>query len=785
MNTLKNLNNLALLILVLICLSANSYADWKKVENLPGAFKNNYWLDVFFLPANPNYGWVCGYNGMVVRTTDGGKTWTGTSIDQLDQLESIMFVNENVGYTSGMKNSPYLAGGKIYKTVDGGKTWYDITPQTANSLWGNYFLDENNGWVIGGGCSGEEQCYYRTTNGGKTWSSVCYPAGDAGLTDLIVGEDGVGYASASGMLVKTVDFGKSWKFYAKTGSNDWQEEITHVGNTFLLPFDEGCSGSQTTGGMRISTDNGATWSQYVTGESMYGAFLLSETEGWACGFNEAIYYTNDAGKTWQKRNCGMDPGASLDDIWFIDKDHGWVVGNGIYYTYDYLPLHPIINQNDSVVLCSNQSIVLKTTENFENYLWSNGERTPSIEVKKDGEYWVKVWTSRCDSAQSNTIKIKYNYIDPVVLSVPKTNILCGDDSLRITVLNSYSDYSWSNGSHSNSIMVKDSGMYYITVKNSTGCEFTDSIHVIKSEIPKPEILSTEKQVVCKSDSVILYTKDKYLQYTWYNADTKQILQQGSSDYYKIDKSGNYYVKVANEYGCEGISPVKNVNYMIDSNKIEISYASNKNYISIDSTVPGGINCGILRLKNYTSQKAVINSIYFLKNYSFSIPQSQLPVEIEPFAEKNIDVCFSPQKIGMDSDSLIVEDVCGNLLVKVVSFGIPNTYYIDTKCGLTVKLVTIKYSGVGSISFTEPKPNPAASIANISFYTEDNKEANIQLSYKIIDRLGNVMCETGMQNLSFYNKYDLDLNIDKLTSGYYIVVLNVEGQYKAFPLIIDK
>lgn len=118
-----------------------------------------------FLPANPQYGWACGFGGYVLRTTDGGATWEGTTIPNADQLESIIFVNERVGYCSGTNNGNPNRGG-IYKSTDGGRSWREITPViTINGVlqrapvWGCYFLDENTGMVVGGGCEGWAQLF--------------------------------------------------------------------------------------------------------------------------------------------------------------------------------------------------------------------------------------------------------------------------------------------------------------------------------------------------------------------------------------------------------------------------------------------------------------------------------------------------------------------------------------------------------------------------------------------------------------------------------------------------
>lgn len=302
---------------------ATTAQQWQPVTTIPAPYATNYWLDVFFLPSNPQYGWICGFNGMVIRTTDGGRTWQGTQIPGAYQLESIHFVTPTIGYTSGPDG--------IWRSTDGGITWTEVTPDSAFALWGCYFLSSAVGMVIGGGCGSAPQHFFRTTNGGITWSLFTGNEPNSGLTDLLLLPDGTGFAVSSGRLWYTSDSGQTWTVFATTGSNIWQEELTKIGNSFLLPFaGTSCSGQGNTGGMRFSTDGGTTWREFITGKPMFGAFLLTPTTGWACGYNGALYYTSDGGQTWQLRNCGIDTTRHLDDIWFVNDTLGWVVGQGVW-----------------------------------------------------------------------------------------------------------------------------------------------------------------------------------------------------------------------------------------------------------------------------------------------------------------------------------------------------------------------------------------------------------------------------------------------------------------------
>ncbi len=330
----------ALTILLIILFSANGSAHYWLKTNVPPPFDTNHWLDVFFLDSDRDYGWVCGHSGLTLRTTDGGLNWEGSKIDSAQHMESIHFVNRNVGYCSGVEG--------IFKSTDGGKTWRDVTPDTSRTYWGCYFVNENTGLVLGGmGCVNNRQRFYRTSDGGNTWDYYEAYEVSTGLTDLILyDENGLGYAASSGMLWKTTDGGRTWSVFSNTGTNVWAEEITHKGNSFLVPYaGTTCAGNNGAGpgGTRFTTDNGSSWHHTEMGRSMYGTCLIDGQKGWACGDNRAIFYTSDAGRNWEMKDCGITSGH-LDDVFFLDENTGWVVG--LMGVYKLMPDKHTVSRNN-------------------------------------------------------------------------------------------------------------------------------------------------------------------------------------------------------------------------------------------------------------------------------------------------------------------------------------------------------------------------------------------------------------------------------------------------------
>lgn len=327
---MKRLLTILIAVLSVTSLSGQTAQRWKKVT-LPAPYNAGYYLDIFFLPSNPNLGWACDqFQGYVVRTTDGGNTWTGSAVPGGAgcHLEYIQFLDANTGYCSGPCG--------MFKSTDGGATWFSIKPTGSPNIWGGWFKSATEGWFTGGGCG---SCtFLRTTDGGATFTTLTDVSEPRSVlsdpywaADMAPGEV---FAIGSGVLWKSNDDGVTWAAHAYTGTNSpWHEELAMVGQSVLLPnAQERCVGGvPATPGMRFSTNRGTTWRDFITGQAMYGTFLHDAQRGWAAGTNEAVYYTSNAGQSWTKRSCGLD-GADMDDVFFVDDNNGWVVGEGIFRT---------------------------------------------------------------------------------------------------------------------------------------------------------------------------------------------------------------------------------------------------------------------------------------------------------------------------------------------------------------------------------------------------------------------------------------------------------------------
>jgi hypothetical protein len=118
---------------------------------------------------SPTRGWAIGTLGVVMGTTDGGRSWLAerSQTSGAQALNGVFFVNSLVGYVVGNR-------GVIVKTTDGGFSWTSLSSGIVNPLYGVAFTDANNGRAVGA-----TGLIISTTNGGATWNR--HPSGTSSM----------------------------------------------------------------------------------------------------------------------------------------------------------------------------------------------------------------------------------------------------------------------------------------------------------------------------------------------------------------------------------------------------------------------------------------------------------------------------------------------------------------------------------------------------------------------------------------------------------------------------
>jgi len=259
------------------------------------------------------------YPGVMLRTTDGGRSWAPVDIPPVGWLNDVDFVDENYGWACGRF-------GYVPHTSDGGQTWELQRPLPGRFNYRVHFFDRNEGWV-----SQNYEGIHHTTDGGQTWETVSAKAGTPPSGMHWDADRQHGWVAFTGNAVsRTTDGGEYW---------ERQDLFGYFRDIYFLPGSPlgwmvGHSGTKGEGSGIIyhSDDYGQTWQvQENDGEPwteslLRGVFFIDENTGWAVGSEGAILYTQDGGRNWIQQPSPTD--ENLGAGWPVDPPDGPGEGSG-------------------------------------------------------------------------------------------------------------------------------------------------------------------------------------------------------------------------------------------------------------------------------------------------------------------------------------------------------------------------------------------------------------------------------------------------------------------------
>jgi photosystem II stability/assembly factor-like uncharacterized protein len=222
--------------------------------------------------------WVTGHAGVILRTLDGGRTWTRLAAPGGDSLQfrDVHAVSRDTAYV--------LSAGpgdrsRIYQTTDGGATWQlQFLNPDPNAFYDCLdFWDPRHGMAVSDAVAGR-LVLIKTENGGGSWTPVAPEV-------IPPADSGEGAFAASGTCLITRRPGHVWI----------------------------ASGARGAGKAYHSTDAGASWSVITLplprGSPASGVMTLAFRDtliGAALGgdlsaadiFRDNVARTEDGGRTW-------------------------------------------------------------------------------------------------------------------------------------------------------------------------------------------------------------------------------------------------------------------------------------------------------------------------------------------------------------------------------------------------------------------------------------------------------------------------------------------------------
>ena len=272
---------------------------------------------------NPNIGIIADWKGNIFHTTNGGETWMGCPTGGNNQLQAACLVNENTGFVAGVQKHSFYGTNLVLRTTDGGTTWTDLSSSLPviqdqdQSLLGISFVDVGHGWVVGyRGSTAGLPVIFRTTDGGETWKNVS--SGRFGLHAVCFIDTNNGIAAGyDSYILHTTNGGLSWTGVPSPSSNYASISFADA-NTGLIVGNNGI----------VNTTNGGnSWKIQSSGSnySLLGVSFPDINTGFAVGWDGTILKTTDGGEHWTIQSSGTK--KTLSSVCFTDQKIGTIVGD--------------------------------------------------------------------------------------------------------------------------------------------------------------------------------------------------------------------------------------------------------------------------------------------------------------------------------------------------------------------------------------------------------------------------------------------------------------------------
>lgn len=197
---------------------------------------------------------------------------------------------------------------------------------------------------------------------------------------------------------------------------------------------------------------------------------------------------------------------------------------------------PDIDLGQDTVLCEGELITVDLSTPFTDFLWNDGDTSPTKVLNQDGVYNVSVYNS-CGGSSDN-IRLEYDHL-PMV-NLPNEYTVCEGESVTIIAeIQEVREVIWSNGiTNINSISVNQGGMYSVEASNHCGVA-KDSTEV-NIQVPTELNLQADSSL-CPGEFVQVDLSHLEGTLYWSNGNTGSIGM--------LQSPGKYSVEYTNQYGC--------------------------------------------------------------------------------------------------------------------------------------------------------------------------------------------------------------------------------------------
>ncbi|HLG31794.1 MAG TPA: YCF48-related protein [Ignavibacteriaceae bacterium] len=320
------------------------------------------YLGVQFLDRDT--GWAVGDLGALIKTTDGGNSWTVSETNTTTPILKVRSYNGQIVIASGFN-------GLILRSTDGGESYSQVTSNVPGDLWGLQMINDTLGWACGNANS-----LTKTTDGGLTWQRIFTPGYTTNYWWIDFLSERYGFIAGDGKVLRTTDGGGNWEIL-QAGDSYPLFSLNVIDSLHLSAAGYGGTGYPAKN--IYSSDGGNTWINggFLTMESVNCIKYVNPDTGYLVMTNVSARKTTNRGQEWttiqgisdnyelqffEENDIGYSAGTELklakaegnldvwnrliindnfSDVFFVNEQKGFVISSsglsapsGLYKTTD-------------------------------------------------------------------------------------------------------------------------------------------------------------------------------------------------------------------------------------------------------------------------------------------------------------------------------------------------------------------------------------------------------------------------------------------------------------------
>ncbi len=196
---------------------------------------------------------------------------------------------------------------------------------------------------------------------------------------------------------------------------------------------------------------------------------------------------------------------------------------------------------------------------------------------------------------------------------------------------------------------------------------------------------------------------------------------------------------------------------------------------------GTINKNTLQIINLSSFPVFIDEsvLEFSHKKKFTISQEKLPILIASKDTFKVDLYYAPTNSNIkDYDTLKISSMCGGTIVYLEGRPYSDTLDFMSKCDVPIRAISDSINIHNELPIIYPNPTDAIQVTSYSFDVKHDSEVQIEIysvNGKLVDSALNTFLHAG--------KYEIELPINNLSPGVYIIKYKSNNKNKIHKLII--